>query len=103
MRKLYQKEKLLINCILEGKSHEYDIENLYVSEMNDGGMGSLYFIMEDKDEHYRKMGRMIVEKQFLDTDNVPILVSLNVDEDGYLFELDIWRADFGIILEYPTC
>lgn len=49
------------------------------------------------------MGKCLIDIQFYDEDNVPILVSLNSDEDGNLFELDIWRADFKPVVKYPSC
>jgi hypothetical protein len=63
--------------------------------MSDGGMGSLYFVSGDEEPKNRKFGRRIGEMQFEDTDGIPILVSLNIDEDGNLYELDIWKADFS--------
>jgi len=69
--------------------------------MDDGGMGSIRFFHSDQVVEPRVMARRIAEKQFVDEDGVPILVSVNVDQDGRLFELDIWKADFSRVLRFP--
>ena len=48
------------------------------------------------------MYKCIAEKEFLDSDGVPISVTLNIDDDGLLYELDIWKVDFSPIIKYPN-
>jgi hypothetical protein len=51
MRKLLTKEKKLILCLLKKIDISFNCPNLnevYVEDMDDGGMGSLYFISEIK-------------------------------------------------------
>lgn len=69
-----------------------------VSDLNDGGMGSVRFL---GDEH-RRLGACLVEAEYTDCDGVPVSIALNVDEDGRLYELDIWKVDFAPLREYPT-
>ena len=69
--------------------------------MSDGGMGSLYIMSENKKREERRMNKSIIEKQFKDIDGVPILISLNIDKNGDLFELDIWRVDFKPLKSFP--
>lgn len=57
-------------------------------------MGSLYFVNPTKSSDQRRFGRRIAEVQFNDADGVPILASLNLDGDGNLYELDVWKTDF---------
>ena len=39
---------------------------------------------------------------FTDEDGVKVIASLNVDSDGHLFELDIWKTDFSPLLRIPA-
>ncbi len=32
---------------------------------------------------------------FVDEDGIDIIVSLNVDEKGILYELDVWKVDYS--------
>jgi hypothetical protein len=74
---------------------------LVVEEMENGGMGSIRFVRSNEPGRPRRMLQRIAEKQFSDVDGLPILVSLNVDEDRQLFELDIWKADFSAVRRFP--
>lgn len=67
--------------------------------MNDGGMGSLLFVRSKPD---RRLGEVVAEFQFKDEDNIPVLASLNLDEDGELFELDLFKADFSPLKRLPV-
>ncbi len=50
----------------------------------------------------RKFGRRASECQFTDEDGVEVLASLNLDQDGNLYELDIWKTDFGKLIRIPA-
>lgn len=63
--------------------------------MNDGGMGSIYFEQHAKAPEVRRFGRRIAEVTYQDLDGAVVLASLNVDRDGELYELDVWRTDFA--------
>lgn len=104
MRYLKKEEKELINYLLNNSNQIIsNLDDLLVEEMKDGGMRSLHIINSQKERSERRFGKCISEKQFLDSDNVPIIVSLNLDEAGDLFELDIWKVDFSTVLKYPNC
>lgn len=103
MRLLKEREKKLVQCLLEEANlKEIDLDSINVIPLDDGGMGSLFFesIMPKSE---RRMKKQIVEKQFHDEDGTPILVSINVDERDELYELDIWKADFKPVVKYPSC
>jgi hypothetical protein len=70
---------------------------LRVRAMGDGGMGSLRLIA-DADGVARLFGRRVAEHQFRDDDGVEVLASLNVDQQGQLYELDIWKTDFSRLI-----
>lgn len=76
-------------------------EGLMVRSMDDGMMGSLYLYPRGKIITGRKFGRQISDFQFTDVDGIEVIASLNVDSDGNLFELDIWKTDFGKLIELP--
>lgn len=74
---------------------------LLVRPTDDGGMGSLYLFPQGNVIEGRLFGAQISDFQFADLDGVQVIASLNVDNHGNLFELDIWRTDFGKLLKFP--
>lgn len=72
---------------------------LFVMPMYDGGMGSFtIFKSETETRENRKFGKQISEYEFIDDDNIPVIVSLNVDQNNNLFEVDIWKADYSPVI-----
>lgn len=92
MRKLKSKEVEIIEKLLQIAGRKVNISELLVSPLNDSGMGSLAI-----GENYggRQLGQEIAEYMFKDLDGTPISASLNVDLQGDLYELDIWKVDFS--------
>jgi len=82
----------LLSKLLEIASIEADVQNIKVSEMNDGGMGSLA-IGEDYDD--RMFGREVAEYEFKDIDGVNISATLNLDTNNQLYEIDVWKVNFS--------
>ena len=72
-----------------------------VEPLRDGGMGSLRFVDPARDGSERRLGEVFAEGAFTDCDGVPVSFSVNLDEDGALFELDIWRVDFQTLQSLP--
>jgi hypothetical protein len=70
------------------------LDDLRVTDMRDGGMGSL-FLVTNKPAAERRFGRRVAELQFRDLDGVDVIVSLNVDQDDVPYELDVWKTDFS--------
>lgn len=75
-----------------------DVEHHLVEQMDDGGMGSLRFVSDARDRH---VGGALAGASFLDEDGVLVSVTLNVDQHGQLFELDIWKVDFSPLKRIP--
>ncbi|WP_411178823.1 DUF6984 family protein [Paraburkholderia gardini] len=50
----------------------------------------------------RRLGVDLCQLGFLDSDGVPILVTLSLDNFGQLFELDVWKVDFSAIQRFPS-
>lgn len=71
-------------------------------EQLDGGMGSLLLLPPDTNaEEVRRMGAEVAEVEFLDSDGVTVSATLNVDQHGRLFELDVFKTDFSPLLQIP--
>ena len=69
--------------------------------MDDGGMGGLVIFSGEENLKYRQFGEQISEYCFLDKDGVTVIASLNIDNKGNLFELDIWKTDFSKLIKFP--
>lgn len=73
---------------------------LRIRELLDGGMGSFQVFQRQVDHSIlRTFGRRVSDYQFKDHDGVPVLVSLNLDSDGMLYEVDVWKTDYSPLLE----
>lgn len=94
-RPLLPGEILIMRTLLyrayEPKWKAIDVEALRVTDMNDGGMGSLSFETIKPDLMY---GRTLSEGWFKDEDGFPVLVAINLDMEDEIFELDSWKVNF---------
>jgi hypothetical protein len=92
MRNLNSTEIAIITKLLKIAKLEIDITQLLVNPMDDGGMGSLAI-----GENYsgRQLGEEVAEYMFKDIDGTAVSAALNVDQQGNLYELDIWKVDFS--------
>jgi hypothetical protein len=102
-RKLRKEEAALIAAMVRNSpSADELIRSLSarrVEDLNDGGMCSLRF--RAPDNRQRCFGKKIAEAEFTDEDGTLVSAVVNVDENGELFELDIWRVDFSPLKRYP--
>jgi hypothetical protein len=106
-RYLSAKEHSLITLLLTGTPYADrvlpSLPSQLVTELADGGMGSLLFDNPDvaADRYY---GNRIAELQLKDQDEVPVVVTLIVDQQDQLYELDVWKVDFSptIDLQLPS-
>lgn len=100
-RLLTPSEKRLVRALLAraGRTDltEEWLDRAEVAPMDDGGMGSLRFYSS----RMGRMGKQISELQFRDTDGVDVIASLNADDSGALFELDIWKVNFRPMIRIP--
>jgi hypothetical protein len=69
-----------------------------VEPMADGEMRSLRFVSDRED---RKFGAELSRITFVDSDGVAVSVTVNADQFGQLFELDIFKADFSPLKRIP--
>jgi hypothetical protein len=102
-RPLNQKEKELIATMLADNPYANSIiEKLpfyRVKEMKDGKMGSLQFIQESEKDSL--VSSPIAEAEYLDEDNITVSMVVNIDTDGELYELDMWKVDFSPLKRFP--
>jgi hypothetical protein len=78
------------------------LDALKVREMKDGGMGSLE--LAGAVQNGARSGLVISKAsvQFADEDGVQVVATLNADESGVPFELDVWKTDFSPLRRIPT-
>lgn len=77
------------------------LQDIRVSQMDDGRMGSLRLAVRGAPVGERVFGRKAAEYQFSDTDGIQVIASLNVDQHGLPFELDVWKTDFSPLVRIP--
>jgi len=87
----------LLARVLGGEELARSLSNSVVSDMADGGMGSIRFIAAPP----QVMGKHLVETEYMDSDGVLVSIALNVDSQGRLYELDFWKVDFAPLNQYP--
>jgi hypothetical protein len=104
-RSLSDQERSLIVALLTSKSEPRDLieslDGLSVTEMNDGGMGSLLLAPRGKQTAPRSFGKELVVAAANDYDGVPLSIALNLDNHGNLYELDVWKVDFSPLQKLP--
>jgi hypothetical protein len=104
-RALFAQEKALLTALLQSKPATRrlvdSLDDLVVEEMNDGGMGSLLLLPKGVIDVGRSFGQRLVEGAFTDADGVPVSVAVNVDTEGRLYELDMWKVNFARLLSLP--
>lgn len=75
------------------------MEQLLVEPMDDGGMGSFRI---GEIAIPRELGCAVAEVQFSDMDGIPVTAVLNVDTEGRLYEVDVWKVNFAPLQRWPT-
>jgi len=100
-RQLEGPEAQLLKRLLQAAGPDWDrpelVSSLRGTSMRDGGMGSLR-LSRGAEIAARRIGRRIAELEYPDADGVPIIASLNVDDHGQLFEIDVWKVDFSPVI-----
>ena len=103
-RILTDAEKMLIAAMVKDLPIEPTVlsalHDARVEEMNDGGMGSLRFI-HSVAAGFKGLAQ-VREATFADRDGVSVSITLNVDGDGRLFELDVFKADNSPLRTFPA-
>lgn len=76
-----------------------NLDSVMLEGMKDGRMGSHRFMNRKADRHF---GRVAARCQFADADGVPVSAALILDQEGELFELEVWKVDFSPLRRWPT-
>jgi hypothetical protein len=98
-RKIRENEKELIIFLLEKLNlnvADYPI-NEDVFEYEGGKMGSIS--LNNNPDAY---AGDLIQVEYIDTDNTPVMITLTHDTEGQLLDLDFWKTDFSKLLKYPT-
>lgn len=100
-----QNEAQLLELLIQKSAIDFPADwdsDLLVKPLSDGGMGSLLLLPKGVKENCNRMlGQQVSEYQFADVDGIDVIASLNVDNQGKLFELDIWKTDFTPLMSIP--
>jgi hypothetical protein len=102
MRPIRDDEYALLQSMLSASSINSDFGDMkyaIVEEMDDGRMGSIRF--KGEAGRARSLGRPVLEAEYIDADGISVSIVLNTDQEGNLFELDFWKADFSRLIRYP--
>jgi hypothetical protein len=104
-RFLTESEKNILIKLLERSSYKkllVSIKEYRVKNMKDGGMGSIKFLSTKYNENERLFGEVIAEAEFVDIDGIIVSITLNIDKNSELYEMDFWKVDFSPLKSYPT-
>lgn len=104
LRKIHTEEDRLLTHMI-GLAHLKLPPNwrdaLMVEPMDDAGMGSLVLHPNGKRDLNRTFGKVLSEYEFKDTDRAAVVVTLNADQHGQIFELDVWKTTFAPLQSIP--
>ena len=89
--------RALLQHVTDSERLLRQLDRAQVRDMDDGGMGSLEFAGDS----FRSLGWCLVKASYLDSDGMPVSIALNLDTNGQLYELDMWRVDFAPLRQYP--
>jgi hypothetical protein len=98
-RKIRQNERDLIAFLLKKLNlnvADYPI-NAEVFEYEGGKMGSIS--LNNNPDAY---AGDLIQVEYIDTDNTPVMITLTHDTVGQLLDLDFWKTDFSKLLKYPS-
>ena len=99
MRKIAEREESVILYLFNKAGLTCDLSFLTVEPMPDGGMGSLRIISNSMAE--QRLRESVAECWFKDIDGVPVVASLNLDQNGQPFEVDVWKIDYSELQRWP--
>ncbi|HVW11082.1 MAG TPA: hypothetical protein VHC90_21000 [Bryobacteraceae bacterium] len=102
-RRLRQDERDLIEAMIGGKPSGAGVTSSLnadtVVDMQDGGMGSIRFC-DDARGQRPLVG--IAEAEYIDDDGVLVIIVVNADAKGAIYEVDFWKTDFSPLRRYPS-
>ena len=103
VRPLRAAEREVVKRMMRGRSIKAEIEATLssglVEDMHDGDMGSIRFVAPGSQS--RRFAEAIAEAEYTDEDGVLVSIALNLDTEGDLYELDLWKVDFSPLKRHP--
>ncbi|MFN8436924.1 MAG: hypothetical protein U0V72_04715 [Cytophagales bacterium] len=99
MREIRNEEIILIQHLLELSNlnpENYKIPS-FVDEYEGGIMGSIGMGSSDPTEYAGD----IIQVKYMDTDDIPVIITLTHNHNNELLDLDFWKEDFSKLLQYP--
>ena len=99
IRSIRQNELDLIHFLLEKLTlnpSDFPI-NENVDEYENGIMGSISLGGD-----VNAYDGDLIQVEYVDQDEVPVVITLTKDIQNHLLDLDFWKTDFSKLLEYPT-
>lgn len=104
IRKINKIEKEILEYLVKQAGlHMPDesYQNILIQKMEDGEMGSFLIFQDPSDIGMKRdFGKQVGEFEFVDDDGVVVLVSLNIDDQNKLLEVDVWKTDFNPVLNF---
>lgn len=98
MKSISDEQLPLISHLIELAKLDVEISSIQLEPMDDGGMGSQKFSSASIDSKYAGHA---AEVAFMDADGIEVSATLDVDQFGNLFELDMFKADFSKLEKWP--
>jgi hypothetical protein len=102
-RPLRSVERELVQRMLAGNDaglgSDRKLSSSLVEDMQDGGMGSIRFLMASASS--RRLGKPVASAEYTDGDGVLVNIVINVDQESELYEVDFWKVDFSPLRRYP--
>ena len=98
-RAIRQNERDLIEFLLQYLKLDpidYPVDE-YVDEYEDGKMGSISLGGD-----VNAYAGDLIQVEYIDSDETPVVITLTKDEKGHLLDLDFWKVDFSKLIEYPS-
>jgi hypothetical protein len=84
-----------------GKNLNERLARELVTDMLDGGMGSIRFI-DLGGARARRYARTLAQAEYLDEDGIVVSLAISADQRDELFDIDFWKVDFSPLRRYPT-
>lgn len=98
-RPIRQNERDLIEFLLKELNldpKDYPVDE-YVDEYEGGKMGSIS-LGGDVDGYLEDL----IQVEYIDSDEIPVVITLTKDNKNHLLDLDFWKIDFSKLIDYPT-
>lgn len=92
----YKLIKFLLNYIKTDTTKFPISQTVY--EYEGGKMGSINLINENATDYKGD----IAVAQYIDKDGVIVMITLTIDKNNNLLDLDFWKVNFEKLLKYPS-